>query len=80
MKQNYLLLSPSAGGAEILLNLFAPYEITINYHRSLFRHYANAMTHHRYATKAHSILTNKKQVPTLNTLCTAPWRLSLVKI
>ena len=28
----------------------------INCHRSLFRHYANAMTNHRFATKAHWIL------------------------
>ena len=53
----YLLLAASC--SRNLINLIAHFVRSmysvINYHRSLFRHYANAMTIHRYAIKAHLI-------------------------
>ena len=62
--------APARCAHEILLNLFAQQDVIINYHRS-----ARCCFNHQQLCY-HSISSNR----TLNTLCTAPWRLSLVKI
>ena len=69
------LISCSPSGSRNLINLIAHFVRSmysvINCLRSLFRHYANAMTNHRYAIKAHLILTNKSKYRLPLTMCTA---------